>query len=290
MVPSNDEHNEMTGKPPDERFDDDRLLAYALDLEDDAELEQALATEAALRERLQSIRADLSVVEDQGRAAVPAPEEAWADLSAVRWDGLRPFVATHPAAERRRRFGWRVLAPTVGVAAAAALAIGIALSQTGGLGGRHSGSAEFGASAASGSIAAAKAPTANSGLKSFATDAAAYQTAVVARAGTAAAGVQQFAVVRTLKGHAGHDLRLQIEVGGALKEGSLALLLLKPVDQLAVPLATPAPASAQAVPSPSASPTDSRHAPVVLLYLYQGVPAAVHPLPAGTDPNSVTLP
>jgi hypothetical protein len=283
MDPRNDEQNEMSGTPPNERFDDDRILAYALQLEDDAELEQALATDAALRERLQSVRADIGGVEDQVRAAVPAPEDSWADLSAARWDGLRPYVATQPA-PRRRRFGLRVLAPAVGVAAAAALAIGIALSQTGGLGG-SSGSTGSTPTSAFGEItsSAKSAPASSGGAASLAADAAAYQTVVVARAGAVTNGAQDFAVVRTLKGSVGHDVKLQVEVDGALNEGSLALLFLAPADTLA------APAAEQPVPGPSASATESRHA-VVHLYLYKGTTAAVQQLPAGTDPNAVTLP
>jgi hypothetical protein len=286
MAPLNDERNDMTGEPPYERFDNDRLLAYALDLEDDAELEQALATDTALRERLQSIRADLNAVEDQVRAAVPAREDSWADLSAARWDGLRPYVATQQApAPRRRRFGLRVLAPAVGIAAAAALTIGIALSQTGGLGGSSASSGSEAAPQTTFGANSTGTKAAGSGAN-LAADAAAFQTAVVARAGAVTDGVQDFAVVRTLKGSAGHSVRLQVEVGGGLKEGSLALLLLSPIDKLMAPEPTPAPASV--APNPSASATEGRQ--LVHLYLYQGMTAAVQPLAAGTDPNSVTLP
>ena len=211
VVPPND-NDEMTGMPPSERFDDDRLLAYALGLEDDAELEQALATDAALRERLSSMRDDLGAVEDQVHAAVPAPEESWADLSAARWDGLRPYVATPPAPapRRRRRLSWRVLAPAVGVAAAAALAIGIAISQTGGTNG-SSGGSEFSAQPGVGRRAAAshQGCRQSPAVAALAADAAAYRTAVVARAGAVTGGVQQFTVVRTLKGDAGTEVSLR---------------------------------------------------------------------------------
>ena len=129
MAPPNDEQNEMTGTPT-ERFNDDRLLAYALELEPDEELERALATNATLRERLQAMRADLGAVEDQVRAAVPAPEHSWADLSAARWHRLRPYVSTRPArAPRRRLLDLRVLAPAAAVIVAA-LAIGISMAVT----------------------------------------------------------------------------------------------------------------------------------------------------------------
>jgi hypothetical protein len=320
MVPPNSEHDEMTDKPPDERFDDDRLLAYALDLAEDAELEQALATDAALRERLRSLRADLSAVEDQVRAAVPAPDESWADLSAARWDGVRPYVAARTA-PRRRRLSLRALAPAVGIAAAAALAVGIALSQTGGPGGPRSESSHAVAGAVPQPSLGAGKSTAGFGPYSAA-DAADYQTVVVARAAAVADGVQDFTVLRTLKGDAGQSVRLQVEVGGALKEGTLALLLLTPIDTLGgsnAPTPTPAPApspSAPAAGSPAPSATGASPAPVGIgaspapppplsgpstsataggqvtepLYLYNGTPAAVRILPAGTDPASVTLP
>jgi hypothetical protein len=286
MAPLNDGQDEMTGTTG-ERFDDDCLLAYALQIENDPELERALATDAALRERLQSIRADLGAVEDQMRAAVPAPEESWADLSAARWDRLRPYVTTKPAqAPRRRRFGLRVLAPVVGVAAAAALAIGIVLTQTGGL---NTGSSGEAASSAGG--AAPLATTGAGAGKSYgvtspavAADSAAYQTAVVARAGAVTNGVQDFAVVRTLKGDAGQNVQLSVEVGGAIKQGALALLLLTPADTLNTPGPTAAPSA-----MPSASATQSRNLEHHL-YLYHGTTAVVQTLMAGTDPSTVTLP
>jgi hypothetical protein len=285
MAPLNDGQNEMTGAPG-EQFDDDRLLTYALQLEEDAELEQALASDAALRERLQSMRADLGAMEGQVRAAVPIPGESWADLSAARWDGLRPYVTTKPTkAPRRRRFSLRVLAPVMGVAAAAALAIGIVLTQTGGL---NTGSSGEAASSAGGAppvaTGAGSGPSKSFSVVSPAADAAAYQTAVVARAGAVTNGVQDFAVVRTLKGDAGRTVQLSVEVGGAIKQGALALLLLTPADTLNTPATTPAPSA-----MPSASATQSRNLERHL-YLYQGTTAVVETLQAGTDPNTVTLP
>jgi hypothetical protein len=289
MAPLNDGQTGMTGTPS-ERFDDDRLLAYALQIDDDAELEQALATDAALRERLLAIRGDLGLVEDQLRAAVPAAAESWADLSAARWGDLRPYVSTRPApAVHRRRFSLRVLAPAVGVVAAAALAVGLVLSQTGGVGTLSSGSSS-GQSEAVGSTGKAVPQAVPGGSSTYsvpAADAAAYQTAVVARAGAVNDGVQDFTVLRTLKGAAGHSVRLSVEVGGALKQGALALLLLTPTNTLATPGATAAPTPSG--PTPSASVTDgTRAAPH--LYLYKGTTAVAQELPAGTDPGTFTLP
>ena len=287
MAPLSDGTDDMT-EAPNERFDDDRLLAYALQFDDDVELEQALATDAALRERLLAVRADLGVVEDQVRAAVPAAEQSWADLSAARWDGLRPYVTTKPApALRRRRFGLRVLAPVVGVAAVAALAVGLVLAHPGG-----GSSSTFSAGTASNfSQASPKTAAGSSGgaVPTVAADAAAYQTAVVARAGSVRDGVQAFAVLRTLKGTAGHTVQLSVEVGGALKQGALALLLLTPTDTLQGPAPTSVPAPS-AVPSASASGvTEGRHVSDHV-YLYKGTAATVEQLAAGTDPQAVTLP
>ncbi len=312
MAPPNDEHEQMTHKPSGERFDDDRLLAYALDLAPDAELERALVTDAALRERLESVRADLNAVEDQVRAAVPAPEESWADLSAARWDGLRPYVAPRAApAHRRRRFSLRVLAPAVGVAAAAALAVGIALSQSGGTGGTRSESAHVASGALPQPTLGAGKSTAGPPPQRRAAD---YRTVVVARAAAVTDGVQDFSVLRTLKGSAGQSVRLQVEAGGGLKEGTLALLLLTPIDTLGgsqAPVPSPAPApspsgtatagspassapgASPAPPPPSSGPSAAATAGAQVaspLYLYNGTPAAVRILPAGTDPASVTLP
>lgn len=289
MAPLNDGQTEMTGTPSG-RFDDDRLLAYALQIDDDAELEQALATDAALRERLLAMRADVDTVAGQVHAAVPAPAESWSDLSAARWDALRPYVSTKPAPVlHRRRFGLRVLAPAVGVVAAAALAVGLVLSQTGGVSSTSSTGAE---STKSSSGSAQVAAGTSGGTSTYSVpsaaaadaNAAAYQTAVVARAGAVTLGVQDFTVLRTIKGSAGHSVQLSIEVGGAIKRGTLALLLLTPTDTLATPGATAAPKPV-ASPSASASTRSASH-----LFLYRGTTAVVQELPAGTDPSAVTVP
>ena len=49
-------------------FDDDRLLDYALGLEDDPELAEALSHSARLRERLADLKSDLAAIESELRS------------------------------------------------------------------------------------------------------------------------------------------------------------------------------------------------------------------------------
>jgi hypothetical protein len=266
-------------------FDDDRLLAYALELSDDAELEQALVADAAVRERLQRIRADLGVVEDRLRAAVPAAQEEWAELSAPRWDGLQPYLRPASArAPHRRLLRLRVLAPAAAIAAAA-LVVSLTLTQgsPGPTFSTNSGSSEH-ARAAAGSAAPA-----SDFVKKVLMEASDYRVAVLARAGAIAAGRQPFTVVRALKGSAPHALSLQVQADGAVPPGTLAVLLLEPATKGAPlnPTTQPSPA-ATATPQPS-SLGENRSA-AAFLYLYEGTEAQVVRLPADVSPNAVTLP
>ena len=72
-------------------FDDDRLLAYALGLDDDPELVAAAAADDELRARLEAVRAQAEAVGARVAAAVPAPDEDYADLSSPRWAALGEF-------------------------------------------------------------------------------------------------------------------------------------------------------------------------------------------------------
>src|SRR5665647_2732750 len=82
--------DEMTSAPA---FDDDRLLAFALGLDDDPELVAAAAADEGLRRRLDVVRAEVEQVGAQVRAAVPGPDEHYTDPSDPRWAGLREFFA-----------------------------------------------------------------------------------------------------------------------------------------------------------------------------------------------------
>jgi len=258
-------------------FDDDRLLAFALGLDDDAELRAALSGDAQLSQRLQRIRADLGEVEAQVRAAVPPAAEDWSDLSTARWDGLRPYLRVPRARPaRRRRFGIRVLGPALAVAAAIALALGVTLS--GGLFG-GGGSATKDRAGGGTSLGGPTTPEVD-GKFNLAYNAVAFKTIVVARAATAGQGEQRFDVLRTLKGSAPATVTLATEVGGTLPEGSLAVLYLLPEDALATC-------------PPSASPAAGRPSTQTggtTLYLYDGSCAAVQLLPGSMRPEDVTLP
>ena len=127
-----DERTEY-GMPAAGGFDDDRLLAYALGLEDDRELLQAAAADAGLGERLAAMRADVDAIGAQVRAAVPEPDASYADLSGERWAGLREYleVPASAAAPRRGRRWWRVVAPVAALAVLALVAGTVALDQGG---------------------------------------------------------------------------------------------------------------------------------------------------------------
>ena len=81
---------EMTGASA---FDDDRLLAFALGLDDDPELLAAAAGDEGLGRRLDAVRAEVGQVGAQVRAAVPGPNEDYTHLGDPRWAGLHEFFA-----------------------------------------------------------------------------------------------------------------------------------------------------------------------------------------------------
>ena len=117
----NDERTEH-GTQPGGGFDDDRLLALALGLDDDPELLAAAERDAELAGRLAAMRADVDRIGAQVRAAVPAPEDAYADLSGERWSGLKEYfeAPASVAKPRRERRWWRVVAPVTALAVLAA--------------------------------------------------------------------------------------------------------------------------------------------------------------------------
>ena len=86
-----DGHPTHDDRPRERRFDDDRLLAFALGLDDDPELAAAAAGDERLRRRLDAMRAEIGGVATQLDAAVPAPGGDYADPTGVRWAGLREF-------------------------------------------------------------------------------------------------------------------------------------------------------------------------------------------------------
>lgn len=110
-------------------MDDDRLLAYVLGLDDDPELVAAATADAELGSRLEEVRAEVDAVAAGVRAAVPAPDETYTDLSDARWAGLQEYFTPAQERPRRERRGsrrWlRVLAPVAAVALAVAIGVSV---------------------------------------------------------------------------------------------------------------------------------------------------------------------
>jgi hypothetical protein len=240
---------------PSGGFDDDRLLACALGLEDDPELVAAAAADAELGARLETVRAQAAAVGARVAAAVPAPPEDYADLRSPRWAELGEFFeAPAPKPARSRSSRWlRVLAPAVVVVLAVAIGAALVSTRGGGrlsLNGSVSSEASKAAPMAVGSQdGATAAPTLGSvttPVVALTDQAKRFATVVVARARKAAGGFQQFAVLRDLKGVAPDLLRLR--VGDAPADaGKLHVLLLDPLSARAWP--TPA-ATSQAYNEP----------------------------------------
>lgn len=246
------------------RFDDDRLLAYALGLEDDAELESALAGDETLRRRLEGMKAGLDDVEAGLERVVPTPGEDYADPAAARWDGLRPSFAPPPERRPSRR-GWRVLVPVLGAVLALAVVGAFALRG----GGVDSQTADERGAEATESLGApeagADAGKAAYGAEELARETEGFGTVFVARAEEIVDGAQRFTVVRRVKGLVTDDIYL--EPGGRpVDEGVLAVVLLGPDSEEAV---------------------SSDLAGEALPYSYQGIEALVRPLAPGTDPEEL---
>jgi hypothetical protein len=276
---------------PRAAFDDDRLLDYALGLEDDPELAAALSRSARLRERLADLKADLASIETELRRAIPELDDSYADPGASRWSRLqRSFGVGETGGGRPRR---RRRLATVLVAAALALALVIGVlsvlprSRPGPTGTRRSSeSAQAAGSAAGQSSALAggkTAPVANAGTGAVATSgtgtagapsvtalhAAEYRDVAVVRAGVVIGAQQDFGVVRTLKGTPPAAFALTLRsTNSAPATGSLEIAYLRPL----------------AAPSPAAS------SPVPPDYTYSGRQALLTPLPTGAAASAVRLP
>ena len=262
-------------------FDDDRLLALALGLDDDPELTAAAAADEVLDGRLEALRAEVAGVATQVRAAVPAPDEDYTDLADPRWAGLSEFFAAEaprPAGARGGVSRWlRVLAPVAAVIVALVVGIGV-LERPGG------GTASLQSDKAAPEIAA----PVNTGRGAddalgLADQADQFALVVLARARAAQGAVQRFAVVRVLKGSAPHVLRLRI-ADGVAPAGRLHLLMLRPLTALSEEVLS------GSGPGTTKSGVDAFGAGEPVRYSYQGAPALARELPAGTDPNAVALP
>jgi hypothetical protein len=285
--------DDKTTRPgSDDVFDDDRLLAFALGLDDDPELAVAAAADPALRRRLDAIVADIGRIDAHLRAAVPASDENYVDLGAERWAHLgRAITERAPQPERRRRAAlWlRVALPVAALAVAAVVGVAV-VSHLGGSSPRPStGTAAEGAPHASAQFAPATDGTAQLKVQG----ASDFAVVVVARASAAQGTRQSFTVVRTLKGSAPAVVRLRV-LHKPVAAGSLHVLLLQPLPNRGVgsasgsvsPSSTPLPVPA----SSTKGSTGQRLAAGTVSYSYLGQPAFAQALPAGTDPASIALP
>jgi len=276
-------------------FDDDRLLAFALGLDDDPQLVAAAAADEGLRRRLDAVHAEVAQVGAQVRAAVPAPDESYTDLSDSRWAGLQEFfVAPRPAKTRRGSRWLRVLAPAAVALVAVAVGLAVIDDQKVGSG---AGSDSLSSAAKAGSEAAGPPTTGGTDATTRATDYAQalsdqldlYGVVVLVKAQAASGAFQRFVVVRFLKGDGPDVVRLRVADRPA-DEGRLQLLFMRPQLGGAAgpsPEATPAP-----VPGSTVAPStlEALAAGVPVLYMYQGETALLRELPAGTDPAAVKLP
>jgi hypothetical protein len=255
-------------------FDDDRLLAHALGLDDDADLEAA--GDEGLRRRLAAMRSELAEIGARVDAAVPAPDESYTDLSGGRWAGLHEYLT--PGARRRARarpgsWRWlRVVAPAAAIVLALAVGVTWVARQGADVGLRGSG----------GEVAA---PTLSGGA---ATKAGArldgFHVVVLARARATAGAFQRFSVVRVLMGQAPATVRLRV-VERPAAAGALHLLLLRPVSASGAE----ASADAQSVADDAAAYGELGTSEPVD-FSYRGDPALALELPAGTDPAAVQVP
>ena len=286
---ADEREDEMTGAPA---FDDDRLLAFALGLDDDPELVAAAAADEGLRRRLDAVRAEVERVGAQVRAAVPSPAEDYTDLSDPHWAGLREFFAApHPVKTRSRASRWlRVLAPAA--VALVAVAVGLAV-----ISDQKSGTVGVNSSLPAAAKASSEAAGPVTGAGATATDRAGdyaqalrdqldlYAVVVLAKAKAASGALQRFVVIKVLKGDGPRVVRLRVAYRPA-DAGRLQMLFLRPQSKaMAEATPTPVPGATEIT-----STLDALAAGEPIIYSYQGETAILRELPAGTDPATVELP
>ncbi len=308
------------GATPPDAYDDDRLLGHVLGLDDDPELAAAAADDEALRQRLAAMTAEIDAVRSGLEAAVPAPDDAYADPAAPRWEALREHMA---APTTPRRWPWlrlRVLAPAAALILAVAGGLTVIAHQTSqspsellpadssvkelatGTNGARATDSDAGASAATQAdaqdAAAARASLRRAlRLARLADRAGRFQLAVVAEAQDASDASQEFLVLENVRGSAVGTLRLETTEASGEAEG-LYLLLLQPKRPAAANLALaeirakqgsgPGVAASASPSPPDAGPAEQLR-PVLVLSHDENLALAV-PLPPGTDPATVRLP
>jgi hypothetical protein len=281
---------------PHDGFSDDRLLAFALDLGDDAELVAAIKSSPLLEQRLALIRDEVSIVCDRLQTAVPMAGPDYADPAAARWQRLQAFYM--PATVSSGRRGPRRIGRLASIAAALAIfavAVGVAVQQL--PGGKSADTATESTRSVGGAVPAGAPADKGTGGLSYDGNTIAlpqaehFKTVVVARAGAVVQDLQSFAVLRVLKGRIADRISLVLRGGAAaLPTGSLDVLYLRPLygyhwaaepDQLgAGGSATPTPAGANVaiMPMPASG------------YAMSGQDAYVQPVPDGVDISTLTAP
>jgi hypothetical protein len=294
-----DEYTEHEGMKPG-GFDDDRLLALALGLDNDPELLAAVADDAVLAARLAAMRAEVAAIGAQVSAAVPAPEESYTDLSGDRWSGLKEYFEPAPAAKpSHERRWWRVVAP---LAALAVIALFVGIIAVNGGGGSSSSTSSSGeaqtadqaavAQSSSGAGFKAVEPQPESAAERIVDQLDHFGVVVLARARRATGILQRFAVLRIFKGDAPRVVELEVD-GKPADAGRLHLLMLDPTPAIPEPSASPGEA-ASPEPIPSLATTKGRDLglgePLTVAYTYQGEPTMVREFAAGTDPSTVSIP
>ncbi|NLE22107.1 MAG: hypothetical protein GX624_04925 [Actinobacteria bacterium] len=272
-----------------ERFDDDRLLACALGLEEDPELLAAAEADTELAARLAVMREEVEIVGTQVRAAVPAPDDSYADLSSERWSGLSEYLRETPGRPRRRRRWLRVLAP-VTAALVLAVVVGVVATDQGDRRTASDSGADAGRVAGEAASTVSQSPSAAEAAPRTTAERLAEQLdrfaiVVLARARAASGALQSFAVVRIFKGEAPQVVELEVADHPA-DAGRLHLLMLDPVDS-----AEDEDLLAGSVPSPVTARGDLGYGtPLAVSYRYNGEPTMVREFETGTDPDSVDLP
>jgi hypothetical protein len=213
-------------------IDDDRLLALALGIGDEAELAVAEA-DPEVAPRLARARSDIQATLHRVRAGVPETPDGYGEPSAERWPQLTGFFSPQAAGRQTRGRSRRRLAVTLAAVAIVALVVGIGVV---GLGNRAVETrAPTGSDGATGEMAAGPA-TDKGGATSYAAtpivlpEAEHFRAVVVARAGEVVEGIQRFTVIRSLKGRVSDTIALVLHEGArAMPIGSLEVLYLRPL-------------------------------------------------------------
>jgi hypothetical protein len=313
------------GVRPGGGFDDDRLLAFALGLDDDPELLAAAENDADLSGRLAAMRADVDRIGAQVAAVVPAPADTYTDLSGERWSGLKEYfeVPASAAKPRRERRWWRVIAPVTALAVLAVV-VGIVAVNQGTPSSTSDSSAEVaqssseavqpgGAESLSSDIGTERSTSTDSGtttgtgsdtgadngasvvkstevapttaVERLADQLDRFAIVVLARARAATGALQRFAVLRIFKGDAPEVVELEVDDQPA-DLGRLHLLMLDPTTDAGYQSDSPEP-----IPSLAAAEEDAvLGTPLAVSYTYGGEPTMVREFAAGTDPDMVRLP